>query len=47
MSSLGALFGGVMAETLGIEWAIGGLAMGLGLLSTVMLIFSPRVRTLD
>jgi len=47
MSSLGALFGGVMAETLGIEWAIGGLAMGLGLLSTVMLIFSPRLRTLD
>ena len=47
MSSLGVLFGGVMGETLGIEWSIGGLAMGLGVLSTGILVFSPRLRNLD
>ncbi|MGD9142528.1 MAG: MFS transporter [Dehalococcoidia bacterium] len=47
MSSLGAVFGGVMAETLGAEWSIGGLAMVLGVVSTLILIFSPRLRTLD
>jgi hypothetical protein len=47
MSSLGAVFGGVMAETLGAEWSIGGLAMVLGVVSTLILFFSPRLRTLD
>ena len=47
MSSLGAVFGGVMAETLGIEWSIGGLAIVLGVVSTLIFLFSSRLRSLD
>jgi MFS family permease len=47
MSSLGAVFGGVMAETLGIQWSVGGLAIALAVVSTLILIFSSRLRTLD
>ncbi len=47
MSSLGVLFGGVMAETLGIEWSVGGMAIVLGMVSIGMLSFSSRLRKLE
>jgi MFS family permease len=47
LSSLGTVFGGVMADTLGIPWSIGGLAIALGALSLAMLAFSSRLRRLD
>jgi MFS family permease len=47
MSSLGVVFAGVMSESLGIEWSIGGLALVLGVIAIAMLTFSPRLRKLD
>jgi MFS family permease len=47
LSSLGTVFGGVMADALGIPWSIGGLAIALGALSLAMITFSPRLRRLD
>ncbi len=47
LSSLGVVFGGVMADFMGIEWSIGGLAIALGVLSVAMIAFSSRLRKLD
>jgi MFS family permease len=47
LSSLGTVFGGIMADALGIPWSIGGLAIALGALSLAMITFSPRLRRLD
>jgi len=46
-SSLGTFFAGAMAEAIGIEWAIGGLAMLLVLVSAGLLVFTPRLRQLE
>ena len=46
-SSLGTFFAGAMAEAIGIEWAIGGLAMLLVLVSAGLLVFTPRLRELE
>jgi len=47
VSSLGVVFGGVMADTIGIEWSVGGLALALGVITLGMLAFSSRLRKLD
>jgi len=47
LSSLGTVFGGILADTMGIEWSIGGLAIALAALTTAMLAFSSRLRKLD
>lgn len=47
LSSLGTFFGGILAETMGIEWAIGGLALALAVVTTGMIAFSSRLRKLD
>jgi MFS family permease len=47
LSSLGTFLGGILADVLGIEWSIGGLAIALGVLSTAMIAFSPRLRKLE
>jgi MFS family permease len=47
LSSLGTVFGGIMADALGIEWSIGGLAIGLCVISSAMLVFSSRLRKLE
>jgi len=46
-SSLGTFVAGVLAEAIGIEWAIGGLALLLVGSSAALLIFTPRLRELD
>ena len=46
-SSLGTFVAGVLAEAIGIEWAIGGLALLLVASSVSLLIFTPRLRELD
>jgi len=46
-SSLGTFFAGVLAETVGIEWAIGGLALLLVVSSIALLTLTPRLRRLD
>jgi MFS family permease len=46
LSSLGTFFAGVLAESISVQWAIGGLAIILGVISLVG--FVPRlVRKLD
>ena len=47
LASLGTVFGGVLAETAGIEWSIGGLAIALAIISIGMLALSSRLRKLD
>jgi MFS family permease len=47
LSSLGSVFGGILAETMGIQWSIGGLAIGLFVIVLAMLVFSSRLRKLD
>lgn len=47
LSSMGTFFAGVLAEAIGIQWAIGGLAILLIAASFVLLTFTPRVRELD
>jgi MFS family permease len=47
LSSLGTFFGGILAETIGVEWSIGGLSIALGIISVAMITFSSRLRKLD
>ena len=47
MASLGAVFGGILSETMGIQWSIGGLAIVLVIVTMFVLIFSSRLRKLD
>jgi predicted MFS family arabinose efflux permease len=47
MASLGTVFGGILADTMGIEWSIGGLSIALLALTMAMLLFSSRLRKLD
>jgi len=47
LSSLGTVFGGLLADAMGIEWSIGGLAIALFALAVSMLVFSSRLRKMD
>ena len=47
ISSLGTFFTGVLAEAIGIEWALGSLAIVLLVASSALLTLTPRVRQLD
>jgi MFS family permease len=46
-SSLGTFFAGIMAEAIGIQWAIGGLAVILVAASIALLTFTARLRRLE
>jgi MFS family permease len=45
--SFGVFFSGLLAEAIGVQWSVGGLAMGLTVISILALLFVRRVRTLD
>lgn len=47
MASLGTVFGGILADIIGIEFSIGGLAIVLAVVTLGMLLFSSRLRALD
>jgi predicted MFS family arabinose efflux permease len=47
LSSLGTFLAGILAEGIGAQWAIGGFAMVLVLVSIITLLFVPRIRRLD
>lgn len=47
MASVGTVFGGILAETIGIEWSVGGLSIALGIISLAMIAFSSHLRKLD
>jgi MFS family permease len=46
-SSLGTFFAGILAEAIGIQWSIGGLAVILVVASLALLILTPRLRKLE
>jgi MFS family permease len=46
-SSLCTFFAGVLAEAMGVQWAVGSLAIILVLVSVMMLTFTPRLRKLE
>ncbi len=47
LSSLGTFAAGLLAEGIGVQWAVGGFAMVLVLVSILALVFLPRLRKLD
>ncbi len=47
LMSLGTFVAGLLAEALGVQWAVGGFAMCLVFLSVLALVLLPRIRNLD
>jgi len=47
LASLGTFFGGIWAEAMGVDWAIGGLAIVLVGVTVLIMLYSPRLRKLD
>jgi MFS family permease len=47
LSSLGTFFVGILAEGIGVKWAVGGFAAVLILLCVSALFFVPRIRKLN
>jgi MFS family permease len=46
-SSLGTFFAGLLAESIGIQWSIGGLALLLVIVSAMLFVMTGRLRNLD
>jgi len=46
-ASLGTFLAGILAETIGIQWSIAGLAILLVVVSGALLTFTPRLRKLE
>ncbi|MFC2014432.1 MFS transporter [Chloroflexota bacterium] len=46
-ASFGVFFAGILAEVVGVQWAIGGLAGVLTVVSLLMWAFTPKLRDLD
>ena len=47
LSSLGTFFASMLAESISPQWALGGLAIILAIISTGVFLFIPRIRKLD
>ncbi len=47
LTSLGTFGAAILAEAIGVQWAVGGFAMVLVFLSILALAFVPRIRRLD
>ena len=47
LSSLGAFFAGILAEGIGVQWAVGSLAILLVIFTLGIMTMSPRLRKLD
>ncbi|GAF85204.1 unnamed protein product, partial [marine sediment metagenome] len=47
LGSLGAFFAGITAEGIGVQWAIGGMALILLVITSMMFFMVPRLRKLD
>jgi len=47
LSSLGSFFAGIMAEGIGVQWAVGGLAIALVAVTLAVMSTMPRLRRLD
>jgi hypothetical protein len=46
LSGLGTFFVGILSESIGVQYAIGGFATALVLLSLYFIVFLPKVRRL-
>ncbi len=47
LASLGTVFGGVLADTLGIQWSLGLLSIALAVFAVFFLVFGRQLRALD
>jgi MFS family permease len=47
LTSFGVFFAGILADSIGVVWAVGGLAIILILVCILGLVFMPRLRKLD
>ncbi len=47
MASFSAFAAGLLAESIGIQWSVGGLSIILVIIACLTLIFIPRIRRLD
>ncbi|MFC1533867.1 MFS transporter [Thermodesulfobacteriota bacterium] len=47
LSSLGVFAAALLADSFGVQWSLGGIAIILTLVSLIMLGFIPRIRNLD
>jgi MFS family permease len=47
LSSLGTFFAGLLAEGVGVQWAVGSLAIALVIITLLSLTFVPHIRRLD
>jgi len=45
--SFGVFFTGLLADAIGVQWSVGGLAIGLAVMSVLALAFVGRIRKLD
>jgi MFS family permease len=43
----GTFFAGILADSIGVQWSVGGLALSLVIISVVMWIMAPKLRNLD
>ena len=46
LTSLSVFFAGVLADSVGVQWSIGGLAIALVAMAIAVLLFSPKLRAL-
>jgi MFS family permease len=47
ISSLGAFFAGILAEGIGVQWAVGSLAIALVIITFIIISTMPKLRRLD
>ena len=47
LSSFGSFLAAILAESIGVQWSVGGLALVLAILSLLALVFIPRLRNLN
>ena len=47
LSSFGAFFAALLSDTIGVQWGVGGLALGLIAFTVVALLFWRQMRSLD
>ena len=47
LTSFGVFFAAVLGESIGVQWAVGGLAIALVIISILAIAFMPRLRKLE
>ncbi|MCJ7605726.1 MAG: MFS transporter, partial [Dehalococcoidales bacterium] len=47
LSGFGSFFAAMLADSIGIQWSVGGLAIGLVALSILGYLFVPRLRRMQ